>query len=320
MVIRSRGGRLEAALKSPREFMTSGTEQPTDTHPDRIALGIVFVLVSSVLFAPLVQASSKYLAVAFPVIQILWVRSVGHTAWMIAVFWRSHGLAMFRSHRPRVQFARSTLLAVCSFAWLSAIPHVPLASAGVIMFTTPMFVALLSAPMLSERVGWHRSAAIIIGFVGVLIVLRPFDHQVVWEMLLVLLAALCYAVYQILTRQVSAHDNAATSAVYAVAVGAVVVSIVMPFFYQLPESGEWHYWLGFLAVGFLGGFRHLFMVKAFEVAPASLVSPFCYTELVGITILGLLMFDEVPDVWTGAGAGIIVLSGLYLARRETAAG
>jgi drug/metabolite transporter (DMT)-like permease len=290
-----------------------------DPRPDRIAVGITFVLLSSVLFAPLVQASSKYLVLAFPLVQVMWVRTVGHTLWMIIVFWRSHGTAMFKSNSPGLQFTRSCLLAACSLAWLMAIPHVPLASAGVIMFTTPMFVALLSAPMLSERVGIHRSIAIVLGFIGVVVVLRPWSHEVVWEMLLVLLAAISYAVYQILTRRVAERDNAATSAVYAVAVGAVIVSAFLPWFFQLPNPGEWHYWAGFMAVGFLGGFRHLFMVKAFEAAPASIVSPFCYTELIGITILGMLMFDERPDVWTGMGAAIIVVSGLYIAHRETLA-
>ena len=296
--------------------MTASTNRNAAARQNRVVVGIMFVLVSSVLFAPLVQASSKYLALTFPIIQILWVRTVGHTLWMVAVFWPSHGVRVFRSKKPGLQFARSSLLAVCSFAWLTAIPHVPLASAGVIMFTTPMFVALLSLPMLSERVGLHRGVAIVLGFIGVVIVLQPWAHEVVWEMLLIVLAALCYAVYQILTRLVSTHDSAATSAVYAVAVGAVIVSAFLPFFYQLPASGEWHYWAGFVAVGFLGGFRHLFMVKAFEAAPASVVSSFCYTELIGISILGALLFDELPGIWTGVGATIIVISGLYMAHRE----
>ena len=298
--------------------MTIASNSTTKSAAERVTLGIVYVLISSVVFAPLVQASSKYLALAFPIIQILWVRTVGHTAWMIAVFWRSHGTAMFRSRRPGLQFARSTLLAGCSFTWLLAIPHVPLASAGVIMFTTPIFVVLLSSPMLSEQVGPQRGAAVVAGFVGVLIVLRPWGQQIVWEMLFVLVAAICYALYQILTRRVAAYDSSATSAVYAVAVGAVIVSFFLPFYYAFPSPDEWYYWAGFLAVGFLGGFRHLFMVKAFESAPASLVSPFCYTELIGITVLGLVLFDEKPDVWTGVGACVIVVSGLYLARRETA--
>ena len=187
------------------------------------------------------------------------------------------------------------------------------------MFTTPMFVALLSVPMLSERVGIHRWAAILLGFAGVVVVLRPWSHDFVWEMLWTLLAAFFYAVYQILTRRAAASDSAATSAVYAVAVSAVIVSLLMPWIYQLPEAGAWHHWVGFVVVGFVGGFRHLFLVKAFELAPASFVSPFCYTELIGITLLGMLLFGEWPDVWTGVGAVIIVASGLYIAHRESLA-
>lgn len=286
---------------------------------ERIALAIAFVLLSSVVFAPMVQASSKYLTAAFPIVQILWVRTVGHTLWMVAIFWRSHGLSMFKSRRPGIQFARSSLLAACSFAWLLAIPHVPLAAAASVMFTTPMFVALLSVPMLGERVGRHRIGAIVLGFIGVLIIIQPGTQGLRGEMALIILAAFCYAVYQILTRKVSTQDSAATSAVYTIAVGAIIASFAVPFHYRLPGPDEWPYWLAFAAVGLLGGIRHLFMVKAFEHAPASIVSPFCYTELIGVSLLGMLVFGESPDVHTGLGVALIVASGLYIAHREARA-
>ena len=248
----------------------------------------------------------------------MWARSAGHTLWMVAVFWRSHGVSMFelitREYNSRGR-APSQLVLRCGY-W--RFPNVSLASAGVIMFTTPMFVALLSASTLGERVGAHRWIAIVLGFIGVVVVLRPWTQDVVWEMLLVLLAAISYAVYQLLTRRVSQSDSAATSAVYAVAVGAVIVTAILPWHFQLPQPEHIHYWIGFVAVGFLGGFRHLFMVKAFECAPASAISPFCYTELVGITALGLIIFGEIPSFWTAIGASIIVASGLYLAKAESA--
>lgn len=280
-------------------------------------LGILFVCLSSFLFAPLVQASSKYLALAFPVLQILWVRMVGQTLWMLAIFWRSHGLSIFRTKHPVIQITRSLLMLGCTGAWLFAIPKVPLATAAAIMFTTPIFVAMLSVPMLGERVGVHRGAAIGAGFLGAIIMIRPGEAGVPVELLLVVLAAFWYAIYQILTRKVAAEDGAATSALYAVLVGAVVATIVVaPADYAAPPLGEWHYWLGFLAVGFLGGVRHLFMVKAFEQAPASVISPFCYTELIGVSVIGIFWFGEFPDAWTGMGATIIVGSGLYIAHRE----
>jgi drug/metabolite transporter (DMT)-like permease len=286
---------------------------------ESVVTGIAFVLLSSLVFAPVVQACSKYLLLAFPVVQVMWVRSAGHALWMVVIFWRSHGLGMFKTKRPGLQFARSVLLSGCSIVWLLAIPHVQLASAAAIMFTTPMFVALLSIPMLGERVGMHRFGAIGLGFVGVLLVIRPAAGEMVPEMLYIVSAALMYAVYQILTRKVSVDDSAATSAVYAVAVGAVCASFFVPFDYRIPGADDWPHWLAFLAISFFGGVRHLFVVKAFEHAPASVVSPFCYTELIGVSILGAIMFSELPDQWTWAGAALIVVSGLYIAHRESRA-
>ncbi|MBT6274780.1 MAG: EamA family transporter, partial [Chromatiales bacterium] len=159
---------------------------------ESVVAGIAFVLLSSVVFAPVVQACSKYLLLAFPIVQVMWVRSAGHALWMVVIFWPSHGLGMFKTKRPGLQFARSVLLSGCSFVWLLAIPHVQLASAAAIMFTTPMFVALLSIPMLGERVGMHRFSAIALGFVGVLIVIRPGTGEMVPEMLFIVSAALMY--------------------------------------------------------------------------------------------------------------------------------
>jgi drug/metabolite transporter (DMT)-like permease len=286
---------------------------------ESVVAGIAFVLLSSLVFAPVVQACSKYLLVAFPLVQVMWVRSTGHAAWMVVIFWRSHGLGMFKTKRPGLQFARSILLSGCSLVWLMAIPHVQLASAAAIMFTTPMFVALLSIPMLGERVGKHRFGAIALGFVGVLIVIRPGAGEMAPEMLLIVLGALMYAVYQILTRKVSVDDSAATSAVYAAAAAAICTSFFIPFNYRIPGAEDWPHWLGLLAISFFGGFRHLLMVKAFEHARASVVSPFCYTELIGVSILGVIMFGELPDRWTWAGAALIVASGLYIAHRESRA-
>ena len=284
---------------------------------ESVVTGIAFVLLSSVVFAPVVQACSKYLLLAFPLVQVMWVRSAGHALWMVVIFWPTHGLGMFMTKRPGLQFARSVLLSGCSLAWLLAIPHVQLASAAAIMFTTPMFVALLSIPMLGERVGMHRFGAIVVGFVGVLIVIRPGSSEMVTEMLFIVFAALQYALYQILTRKVSVDDSAATSAVYAVAAGAVCVSFFVPFDYRIPGADDWPQWLALFAISFVGGFRHLLMVKAFEHAPASVVSPFCYTELIGVSLLGVLMFSELPDSWTWVGAAVIVASGLYIAHRES---
>jgi drug/metabolite transporter (DMT)-like permease len=138
-----------------------------------VTLGILSILASSVLFAPVSQTATKYLASDFPLIQIVFFRSLGQTLWMVAFFWPAHGLRMFKSAQPGLQFTRSTLLFVSSLFWVSAVAVVPLTTASAINFTAPMMVVMMSVPLLGERVGLHRWGAVCVGFIGALVVIRP---------------------------------------------------------------------------------------------------------------------------------------------------
>jgi drug/metabolite transporter (DMT)-like permease len=131
-----------------------------------------------------------------------------------------------------------------------------------------------------------------------------------------LAAAVLFAVYQILTRKLATVDAAGTTALYTILVSLVVSAALIPWNYVDPAPGDVVAWLAFAAMGLLGGLRHFFVIKAYEHAPASVVSPFFYCELVGVSILGFLVFGDVPDAWTGAGAAIIATSGIYIAHRE----
>ena len=281
-----------------------------------LAWAVVFILLSTLIFGPLVQAGTKLVSGDFPIVQIVWVRAAGHLAWMLVLFWPQHRLAMFRTRRPGVQLARSTLLFASSVLWIIAIPHVSLATAGVIGFTAPIMVVMLSIPMLGEKVGVHRWGAVAAGFVGALVVLRPGSGGLPPEVWLIFGTALSFAVYQILTRQLADTDSLAATATYTVLVQFVVTSVLLPFQFTWPSADQTAAWLAFAGIGLLGGFRHFFVVKAYEHAPASFISPFFYLELVGITAMGWLVFGDFPDAWTWAGAGIIVASGLYITHRE----
>ena len=281
-----------------------------------VSLGIVFIAVSSMVFAPLSQTATKFLAGDFPIFQIVFFRSLGQTVWMVLFFWPKYRTSMFQSSRPWIQLSRSALLFVSMLLWISAIAAVPLATASAINFTAPIMVVLLSIPFLGERVGLHRWGAVLVGFVGALVIIQPGSGEVPPEVLYLLCAAALFAFYQILTRKMATTDNAAVTSVYTVVVALVVSSVVMPFDYKSPEPGDWIVWLAFLAGGLLGGIRHFFVVKAYELAPASVVSPFFYCELLGVTALGFFVFGDFPDSTTWLGAGIIVCSGLYIAHRE----
>lgn len=289
-------------------------EQPPGV--DRISLGILFILVSSVFFAPLSQAATKYLAGDFPIVQIIFFRSLGQTVWMMMFFWPRYGVAMFKSARPKLQLARSMLLFISSVFWIAAVSVVPLATASAINFTAPIIVVILSVPLLGERVGLHRWAAVAVGFTGALVTIQPGNGEVPTEIFLLFAAASLFALYQILTRKVAAADNAATTSVYTVLVALAVSAALVPWNFHAPASGDLVVWAAFLALGLLGGIRHFFVVKAYEYAPASVISPFFYCELVGVTILGFLVFGDFPGVATWIGAAIIVSSGLYIAHRE----
>lgn len=281
-----------------------------------VTLGIVSILLSSVIFAPVSQTATKYLAAEFPVLQIIFFRSLGQTLWMLLLFWPSHGPGMFRSARPGLQAARSALLFVSGMFWVAAVATVPLTTASAINFTAPLMVVIMSVPLLGEKVGPHRWAAVAVGFAGALVVIRPTSGDVPAATFLLLAASFLFACYQILTRKVAASDSAATTSVFTVIVALVVSAVLVPWNYIAPDEGDYLVWVAFFATGLLGGARHYFVVKAYASAPASVISPFFYCELVGVALLGYFVFGDLPDVWTWVGAAIIVVSGLYIAQRE----
>ncbi len=285
-------------------------------RPTNISLGIAVIVLSSILFAPTSQTATKFLAGTFPLWQILFFRSLGQTAWMLVFFWPSERGNLFRTRHLGTHLARSTLLFASTICWTSAIAHVPLTTASSISFTAPIMVVTLSIPLLGEKVGLHRWVAILVGFAGAMIVIQPGSDGVSTHVLLLLLAAFLFALYQILTRRVTGVDSAATTSVYTVVVALIVSAFIVPFQYQPPDPGDYIVWLAFLATGLLGGIRHYLVVKAYELAPASIVSPFFYCELVGVALLGFIVFGDVPASATWLGAAIIVASGIYIAHRE----
>ena len=262
------------------------------------------------------QTATKFVAGDFPLMQVMFFRSLGQTIWMLLFFLPSHGMDVFKTKRPVLHFSRSTLMFLSSMLWVAAVATVPLATASAINFTAPIFVVLLSIPMLGERVGLHRWAAVLVGFVGALVIIQPGTSGLRIEFLLLLAAALLFALYQILTRKAAATESQATSSIYTVVVGLVVSGALVPWNYISPEPGDILVWAAFLAMGLLGGIRHYLVIRAYTYAPASVISPFFYGELIGVTLLGYLIFGDFPESTTWIGAAIIVASGVYIAHRE----
>jgi drug/metabolite transporter (DMT)-like permease len=281
--------------------------------PNDVLRGILLMSCAVSMF-PFINASAKYLSASYPITQIVWARFAGHLVFVVLAFYPRLRGRLFHTVRPVVQIARSMLLLGATTLFVSAIGRLPLATASAIGFASPFIVTALSVPVLRERVGPRRWTAVIVGFVGVLIIIRPGAGFTNWATVLVLGSAGCYAIYQVLTRLIAPHDRPETGIVYAALVGTVAMSVLAPFDWRLP--GAPLDWLLFFCLGFFGGFGHYFVIKAYRFGPAAVIAPFSYGELIGTTILGYYVFGNFPDAWTWLGAAIIISCGAYIAYRE----
>lgn len=278
------------------------------------ALRALLLMCVGVTMFPFLNTGIKLLTSHYSVIEIVWARFTGHFLTMIAVFLPTQGWRVFRANRPLIQITRSFLLLGSTVFSVNGIGYVPLATASAIGFSSPIIVTALSVPLLGESVGPRRWSAVLVGFIGVLIVVRPGAGQLTAATLLLLCAAACYALYQIATRRSSQHDSAETGIIYAALVGTVAMTAVVPFSFEAPH--RIFDALVLASLGVFGGVGHYFVIRAFRLGPAALIAPFGYLELVGTTTLGYLVFDNFPDSWTWIGAGLIVGSGIYIALRE----
>ena len=275
----------------------------------RVGRGILFMLTAVAMFSCM-NAVVKLLSADFHSIQIVWARTLGHFLFVMALFVPQSGFAVLRSRQLGAQFSRS-ILQMCSTAlYFTALGYMGLAEATAIGFLSPMLVTLLAVPMLGERIDRNRLAVVCAGFVGVLIVVRPGSTVFHWASLLILCSSTFYATYQVLTRRVAGTDSAQTSAVYSAMVGSVLLSFIVPFFWTTPE--RWIDVALLLGLGVFGGIGHYCVATAMSSAPANLMSPFQYFQLIGASIFGYLMFDTLPSGYTWLGASVIVGSGLYL--------
>jgi drug/metabolite transporter (DMT)-like permease len=274
----------------------------------------ILLMCAGVSAFPFMNAAVKLLAQNYPVTEIVWARFTGHLIIMLLIFLPRYRWGLLRTRRPLVQIGRSILMLVSNMVFVMAIGRVPLATASAIGFTSPLVVTALSVPLLHETVGWRRWSAVIVGFGGALMVIRPGSGFHDPAVLLLVVSAVAYALYQIATRWISQHDDAATGIIFAALLGSLAMSVLLPFDFILPRS-----LLDlalFCCLGLLGGTGHYLIIRAFQLGQAAVIAPLGYVELVGTVILGYLIFDNLPDLWTWLGAGVIIASGIYIALRE----
>jgi drug/metabolite transporter (DMT)-like permease len=276
-------------------------------------VGILWMLATMVCFITL-DAIMKYSLQSYSLVQVTWARFF--FASIMAVIVCGKNLPQLAiSHAPKIQSLRSILLMTTTGLFNAGIMSVPLATGTTIMFMSPILVTLLSIVVLGEHVGLRRWAGIILGFTGALIVMRVWDsgsHGLKFGALFLLAAAFTNASYQITTRKLR-HDSPLTSLLFTAAAGALVTSIILPWYWTTPTAFGW---LLLVASGIAGCLGHLCIIKAFQAAPASVVAPFSYSSLLWATIAGFVIWHDIPEFTTLIGAALIIGSGLYIFLRE----
>jgi drug/metabolite transporter (DMT)-like permease len=281
----------------------------TDAHPH--ALRSIVQLLAALLHFVLLDATAKRLAAIYPVPMLVWSRYTLHFILMVLFLGPSLRLRLITTTRPSRQIFRALCLLAVTFFNIAALQMMPLAETTAILFAAPLLVTLMAGPFLGERIGALRWVAVFTGFAGVLLIARPGGGLVPEGVALALAGAVSYAVYQILTRQLSSTESPVTMLFYTAIVGTVVMTIMLPWIWGGPVPDLIDALL-IASLGIYGGTGHFLLIRAFRDAPASLLSPILYVQLIWATLIGWYGFGHFPDGWgligilTIGGAGIMI--------------
>lgn len=280
--------------------------------PGPLAIGIALTMCAGLLFATL-DSLAKQLMLALPVIQIVWARYLVQTTLMTGYLSLSSGSSFLRTRRPLLQALRALVLLGASLCMYLALPHIPVADATALVFFSPVVVTLLSVVFLKERIGLHRTIAILVGLVGVLLIVEPGFGSTGPYHLLPLAAALLNGVYLLLTRQLAGAEESAATQFHTTALGTVILSFFVAGTWVTPSPAA----AGLLLVlGGLAAGGHFCLVRAFSHAPASLLSPYLYVQVFIAAIYSVVWFGDPLRPLMLAGAALLVASGLYIWWRE----
>lgn len=274
--------------------------------------GILLTIVAGALFAGM-DSLGKHLSTLLPVVQVIWGRYVVQTVLMTAWLGATTGTRFLRTSHPWLQLTRGLMLLSCTFLMYEALSRVPLADATAVLFFTPIVVTILSVVILGERIGAHRIAAVLAGFCGMLLILRPGIGSFHPALFLALGGAVLNAAYLLLTRRLAGREDTASTQFNTTAAGAVVMSVIVVPFWQTPDLATTGL---LLMIGLFGTVGHFLLVSAFSYAPASLLSPFLYTQVLTAAAVSVVLFGDPLHPATVAGTAVLVASGLYIWWRE----
>jgi len=284
-------------------------------HRTTARRGILMAVLATISYA-VVDTLSKYQAREYPVGMIVWARYAVPLVVLLLVFLPRRGRSMLRTAFPLIQLVRGVLLTAGTLFIVLAYRVMPIAEAQAISFIHPVLLTLLAVVFLGEKVSRLGWAAVLLGFIGVLIIVRPGGGLFTPAALLPLGLALCFSFYQMFTRVIATKESSINSLFCVLLVGSVVMSLALPFAWVDPTAKGVFF---FALIGLSSGIGHFSTIKALEYAPASLLAPFAYVQLLWVCILGIVVFGDFPDGITILGMAIVVAGGLLVAtsRRAT---
>ncbi len=288
---------------------------PADAPPaGNERLIAILLMCGALLGFTLIDTTGKWLGQYLPISQVVWTRYASAVAVGLIFMNPVNTPGMLKSNRLGLQIVRSLLLVVSTALNFVALRYLQLDQTMAIMFATPFITAILAGPLLGEWVGLRRWIAIGVGFFGVLVITRPGLGGLHPAMLLTFAGAICYALYNITTRILAKHDSSATTLFYSAAIGAAVSTPLAAAEWTMPPN--WQVWMMMGVIGIFAMLGHYLLILAHRLAPASVLAPFIYTQMVWMILSGFVIFGQVPQFWTMAGAAIVIASGLYLLYRE----
>ena len=265
------------------------------------------------MFLPVMDGFAKYLSDDLPILQITWARYFFTVAFVFPIMFFFYKKQLVWSDKPRLQIFRGLILLSANICFFYAISVISLAKALTLAFIAPLIVTAFSPILLGEKVGFRRWTAVAVGFIGSLIVIRPGFLEFNLASMAALATGFFYGFYLIITRKLSTSDNPLLTLLITGMVGALLVSLIIPFYWVKPTLNQWSLMAG---IGVFACIGHLFLILSLKYADASKLAPLGYTEIIPNVIIGYYFFNELPDNWTYLGLFIIVLSGLYISRRE----
>jgi drug/metabolite transporter (DMT)-like permease len=288
--------------------MTQGIPEPAGLTAER--RGILW-MVATMAFLAAADAAAKVVMETNTIAQVVWARYL--YAWPMLLIMAPRLRRLVVTQRLAMQVSRGFLLLLTTTCLYTGFAFGPLADVTAVMFVAPVAAVALAVPFLGERVGGLRWIGIGAGFCGAMIIIRPGSALMHWSAFMPLIAACLFACHQTAARHLSRTESAVTILIYTSVVGAVASGLAMPFqWVSLDQTG----WLLIAAVGAFSGCANYSMIKAFEAAPAAVVSPFQYTVLLWAIGYGYLIYGDIPDEWTVVGATIIVVTGIWVIRQE----